>query len=209
MHRMKCKIGDKFGRLTLLERISGGRTKWRCLCDCGKTAEVLQQSLLSGNTKSCGCLVAEKNFKHGGYYTSEYSIWSGMKARCYNPRKRSYGEYGGRGISVCERWRNSFPNFLADLGKRPSKNHSLERVDVNGNYEPANCRWATSSEQANNKRDNNLITFRGETLTETQWRRKLGFNRGTIRQRIVNGWSVEDALTTPSRHKKSGGQTYP
>lgn len=203
---MAGEPGDKYGRLILLETfVESGRRKWLCRCDCGTEKVILQQSLLTGNTKSCGCLQMQARFSHGGCYLSEYGIWLGMKARCYRATSRGYEHYGGRGIIVCERWRNSFENFFEDMGSRPSKNHSLDRIRVNGNYEPANCRWATSSEQHNNKRDNRLITFSGETLTETQWRRKLGFGRGLIRQRLENGWSVEKALTTPSQIK--GEQT--
>ena len=203
---MVCKSGDKFGRLTLLHSfVENGRRKWLCRCNCGNEKIILQQSLPGGNTKSCGCLRVERNFVHGGYYLPEYGIWAGMKNRCCRPKSRDYEFYGGRGIIVCERWMNSFQNFYADMGSRPSKSHSLDRIDGNKNYEPSNCRWATPSEQNNNKRDNHLITFRGETLNETEWRRKLGFGVGIIRQRLKNGWSVEKSLTTPSQRRGSGG----
>ena len=208
---MSYQSGEKYGRLTLLSSfVEKQRRYWLCRCACGKEKAVLQQALKNGNTKSCGCLQKESRFVHGGYYLPEYQVWCGMKRRCYRLKAGDYKDYGGRGIRVCERWRNSFPNFLEDMGSRPSANYSLDRIDVNGNYEPSNCRWASASEQNNNKRGNHLITFRGETLTETEWRKRLGFDVGIIRQRLARGWSAERALTTPPQQKsKTGGQTYP
>lgn len=196
---MVCKSGDRYGRLTLLSSfVERSRRYWLCRCDCGNEKVILQQSLPSGNTKSCGCLSVEKRFRHGGYYLPEYSVWAGMKSRCHRSKDRAFKYYGGRGIRVCERWRESFKNFLDDMGRRPSPKHSLDRIDFNGNYEPVNCRWLENSEQNYNKRSNRLITFRGETLTETEWRKRLGFGVGLIRQRLAKGWTVEKALTTPS-----------
>ena len=210
MHKVKLKPSDKINRLTLIELMPkiDYVKRWRCRCDCGNEKIILQQSLTSGNTKSCGCLSKERLTRHGGYYFPEYQIWAGMKSRCYNPKNRSFKDYGGRGIKVCERWLNSFEKFYADMGNRPTPKHTLDRKNVNGDYKPSNCRWVTQSEQHNNKRNNNLITFEGKTLTETQWRKRMGLGRNLIRRRIAEGWSVEKALTTPSQQKK-GGQTYP
>lgn len=128
-----------------------------------------------------------------------------MVYRCNSPKARGYRHWGGRGIKVCDRWqgRDGFANFLADLGERPSRQHSIDRIDNNGNYEPDNCRWATSKEQANNRRDNHLIAHDGITLNATQWADRTGLKRVTIRQRLRNGWTPEEALTTPpdSRHQ--------
>src|SRR5262245_50975043 len=142
------------------------------------------------------------SYKHGGAShgrrTPEYKSWDLMKSRCYNPHDRSYARYGGRGITVCKRWRYSFANFLADMGPRPSPRHSLDRFpDQNGNYEPGNCRWATRKQQANNRHGNRLLTHEGLTLTTSQWSERLGMPRYLLYLRFRLGWSVAAALTTP------------
>lgn len=127
----------------------------------------------------------------------EYGAWKSMWDRCRNPNVRNYPNYGGRGITVCQRWRD-FANFYADIGQRPSPEHSLERNDTNGNYEPGNCRWATKIEQQNNIRSNVNLTFEGRTLSVSAWARELGINRQMLRGRIDSGWGVAEALLTPS-----------
>lgn len=151
--------GQKFGRWTVIRRngIKGHNALWLCQCECGNQKSVLGTDLRRGHVRSCGCYHASgfenANTKHGMTKTPEYSSWEHMKYRCYNPKDKRYKEYGGRGITVCERWFDSFENFLADMGQRPSMDHSLDRKNVNGNYEPNNCRWATRKEQRNNRRD--------------------------------------------------------
>lgn len=155
--------GQRFGRLTalaLLPARKASKLVWLCRCDCGIELEVLSESLRSGNTKSCGCMkiaaLLARCLKHGNARanakTPEYSIWKTMKDRCFRRANPRFADWGGRGITVCERWRNSFPAFLADMGARPSRLHSLDRVNNDGNYEPGNCRWATAIQQAANKR---------------------------------------------------------
>jgi hypothetical protein len=197
--------GMKFGRLTVL----GFSHKYRrasyfnVQCECGTVKTVRKDSLYTGRAVSCGCYhkeaVSEATKTHGLRNTPEYEAWAHMLRRCYTPTTNGFEHYGGRGISVCDRWHHSFENFLSDMGFRPSRRHSLDRENNDGNYEPSNCRWATAEQQANNKRSNIYITLNGETLTETQWRKKLGFERGVISYRIKSGWSPEEALTTPVR----------
>lgn len=175
MRTMKEMLENKFGRLKPFEYVAGTRKvnpKYRCKCDCGAVCLVSTQNLRSGKTKSCGCIssekTAERNRKHSGTFTPEYSVWCGIKNRCGNPNATSYEHYGGRGIKVCDRWLDSFDNFLSDLGKRPSKQHSIERINVDGDYEPSNCKWATAIEQANNKRifSNNKSGVKGVTFSK-------------------------------------------
>ena len=190
--------GQSFSRLTVVGLVRRGPRHWLCKCSCGKDAEVRQDRLLAGRTKSCGCLHRELMLATTRLgHESEYDIWKAMKQRCCNPSSKDYYRYGGRGISMCQRWKLSFNAFLADMGIRPSKNHSIDRIDNDGNYEPGNCRWATASQQARNKRRDQLIEWNGQSLCVRDWERVLGFKRDVVRQRLKAGWSVEDALTAP------------
>lgn len=141
-----------------------------------------------------------RNFKHGGARdsgrTPEYAAWSDIKRRCGNPSFKHFKHYGGRGICVCARWLASFSNFLADVGLRPSKKHSIDRIDNNGNYEPGNCRWATRHEQMSNTRRNHLVTFEGQTRTITDWAKLLDMHPTNLKWRIAN-WGITTAFSTP------------
>ncbi len=192
------------GRWTVLHRDldalsgSGRHAHWVCRCSCGEVRSVNASMLNNGRSLSCGCLqaeqVAERNTKHGHYGTRVYGSWHAMSGRCRNPSHRHWKHYGGRGITVTDRWLE-FPNFLADMGEPPSPKHSLDRIDNNGNYEPGNCRWATPLQQQSNRRNNVRLTFKGETASLAEWARRTGITVRIIRRRIKNGWSVERALT--------------
>lgn len=192
--------GKQFGRfLVLSERRGNGANKvmWLCLCGCGTKKVIDGAALRSGHTQSCGCLRKEGgHVTHGMSKTNPvYAIWSSMKARCSNVRCKEYVFYGARGITVCDRWKNSFSAFVDDMGKRPS-GCSIERIDNNGPYSPENCRWATKTEQANNKRNNRRITFRGKTKTISEWSERIGIKRNTLYKRLyVRKWPIDKALT--------------
>ena len=149
-------IGQRFGRLLVEslhpERSANRQTRWVCVCDCGKRKVIVRSSILSGHSRSCGCLHACSNGEAGKETTKEYRAWAGVIRRCTNPRDASWPDYGGRGIAVCARWRANYLDFLADVGRAPSPLHSLDRIDVNGDYEPTNVRWATAKQQVANRR---------------------------------------------------------
>lgn len=159
-----------FNRLTVLSRAPArgryGRF-WRCRCECGRTTEVRTDGLTHGTIKSCGCLLVQANLSHGRTRTSEHRAWARIKTRCYNKKQPIWKHYGARGITVCDRWlgENGFENFFADMGLKPSPSHTIERDDVNGNYEPGNCRWATMTEQNRNRRNTIKIEYQGRLMS--------------------------------------------
>lgn len=205
-HNLKDMTGQKFGKLRVLARArpdhrSGAR--WACVCDCGGFKIVYGPNLRQGDTTSCGCVhkaqLAARNFIHGAAVRadtkSEFRIWCDMQKRCYCKTSSGYQNYGGRGIDVCRRWQKSFEDFYRDMGPRPSKRHSIERVENNLGYSPENCIWATPETQANNNRRSVRVTFRGQTKLLKVWCELLGLNRAKVRQRLYKGWSPEAALT--------------
>lgn len=193
--------GREFTRLTVIKPVgktSNRKIVWLCRCLCGKTLEVVGASLVSKNTESCGCLHIDKVTTHRSCRSSEYKSWSGMLSRCRSETNPDWDNYGGRGITVCDRWLE-FENFLEDMRPKPSPKHSIDRINNNGNYEPINCRWATRVEQDNNKRTNRMLTYNGETMCLTAWARRIGMNPVSLHSRIAKGMSVEEAVTTPVR----------
>ena len=199
---------QRFGRLVVLglagHKASDGKLAWTCRCDCGNVKNISGGCLRYGASRSCGCLRMEcrkatgkQNATHGMKGTPEYRAWCGMKNRCYNKNHDSYPWYGGRGIAVCESWLGSFEAFYADMGPKPSPQHSVERSNLNGNYEPGNAIWGTEEEQANNRPDSRLITVGDETMTVARWSRRAGMSPARIYQRLDRGWSAADAVTIP------------
>lgn len=197
--------GKMFGRLRAIRClgfVSNGDALWFCECSCGNNKEVRTRCLNSGKTVSCGCQQLESVTKHGMSKTSEASIWRNMKYRCNNPNASNYANYGGRGIKVCDRWLESFENFFEDMGERPSKEHSLDRIDNTKGYSPDNCRWATSKEQARNRRDCRLITFRGVTKSVIEFCEEYKLQHRQLLSRLESGWDIEKALTSPIRARR-------
>lgn len=198
----KDLTGQTFGRLTVLGRVG---TKWECLCSCGQTTKISAGSLVHGGSRSCGCLRSElmstrmTGRGHGKVNTGTYKTWAAMRSRCNRPKDDSYKDYGGRGIRVCERWNDSFENFYSDMGDRPP-GACIDRIDNNEGYAPANCRWSTAKEQANNTRRNIFFTYQGKIQTIPQWSEEYGLDRKVLWDRLNTlNWSIEKALTTPKK----------
>ena len=213
--------GQRFGRLRALRFVDQdkhGNCLWECLCDpecggCGTIHRAATGALRAGHTTSCGCakrdtarqLGSTRSVTHGatrqGAAVPEYVPWCAMKQRCADPNRSNFKFYGGRGITVCERWRSSFENFLADMGPRPSPKHSIDRIDNDGNYEPSNCRWATQREQCRNTRGAPLIEAFGERLTAAEWSDRTGIAASTIisrRSRGVRGDLILSRASLPT-----------
>lgn len=189
--------GEKFGKLTAI-RNSGfdktSRSLWECICECGGTKTVTITKLRTGVVRSCGCLLLEpRHVTHGKSDSSTFRTWANMKYRCSNPKNRDWKHYGGRGIKFCDRWKR-FENFLEDMGDRPP-GKSLERINVNGDYEPSNCRWAGVREQQQNKRNTVRLTIGSQTKTISEWSEIYGVDPSMIAHRIRKKWPLERLFT--------------
>jgi len=206
--KSKDITGEQFGRLTAILPVCHDKAKsimWLCVCSCGTEHITSGGSLRRGHTKSCGCLSAERaleNFaphreKHGMCGSPEHRAWAGMRERCLGNWSSNHTEsYRRKGIGICKRWQD-FNNFYADMGDKPSPLHSLDRIDNNGDYQPDNCRWATTQQQNNNKSNNVLLTYKGKTLTVAQWSRRLGISYHTLMSRHRSGWSDTKVICHP------------
>lgn len=197
---MRCidMVGQRFGKLIVVSRAENdkkGQARWLCQCDCGGSTITTRYNLITGQTKSCGCILRSPRTTELDRRLS--GVHSNMKARCSNPNNPHYKYYGGRGITVCEEWQHvdKFREWAYNNGYKPGL--TIDRIDVNGNYEPSNCRWVTMQEQQFNKTDSHLITYKGETKCLAEWENQLGIDHRTILARLNNGWTVEQALFTP------------
>lgn len=204
--------GNKYNHLTLINEVDphitfSGHIHRVCLfkCDCGALKKIQVSAVLNNITKSCGCFSRKEtskrmsniNKKHGLYGSPEYNTWRSMKKRCLNKRHKSFKDYGGRGIKVCKRWIDSFQNFYDDMGDRPSKKHSLDRIDNDKGYFKENCRWATKKDQCRNQRTNIVLEANGEKKTMSEWAELLGFSWQKLHYRLFiskNTYSLEKMI---------------
>ncbi|WP_192248478.1 hypothetical protein [Mesorhizobium caraganae] len=199
------RINLKYGRLTVIARAENyrGNAQWVCRCECGSAKRVvaLGNDLQQGKVKSCGCWNAERIATHGQSRTPTYRIWQQMIQRCENPKAQAYHHYGERGISVCPEW-HSFKRFAADMGIRP-KGYSIDRIDNDGNYQPDNCRWASTKQQLRNTRRNRIYEMHGRKQTIAEWAFDMGIKDSVLRSRLdVYGWPIEKALTQPVQSRR-------
>ncbi|MFG5779884.1 hypothetical protein ACFIQF_22720 [Comamonas sp. J-3] len=197
MKKSQLEIGARYGRLIVSEDCGGRPRKYLCTCECGEQKEIVCYQLSSGKTRSCGCLrdeeLSERAKTHGQTGTPTYKSWNEAKQRCHNPSNDKYKWYGARGIEMCAKWRSDFGAFIADMGERP-EGMTLDRMDVNGNYEPSNCKWATPLEQGANKRNNRILVIGGESMHLSEAARRYGLKVGTIWRRLGLGWTDEQAV---------------
>lgn len=199
-------LSKTFHRLTVIAYAGHSKNKsrlYQCRCRCGTVVVKRGSQIRGGQVQSCGCLrretsarIARENATHGhcsGEISPTYKSWAAMRERCLNPNHSHYARYGGRGIAICDQW-GDFDNFLMDMGERPN-GKSLDRIDNNEDYSPDNCTWSTPKEQGRNRKDNRLLTFRGETRCLIEWSEITGIKKTTLKERLNRGWSIKDALT--------------
>lgn len=198
--RLSVSIGQRFGRLTVLRRGPSNKAKeicWWCACDCDRMCTLVSiYSLVRKGTSSCGCLQKETATKHGLYRSAEYRIWSGMRSRCNNPKDTRYARYGQRGIKVCPRW-EQFLEFYQDMGPRPTPQHSIERLDVSGDYNSENCIWADRKTQARNKTNSIRVMIQSRNVNVADWAEESGINASTLRSRHYAGPEKGLAMDSP------------
>ena len=205
-------VVDAYLGVILIRRRRRRTSAWLCRCDCGADYIAAHGPLTRGDIKSCGCqhfaLISQANRRHGNCKHPLFRVYASMVRRCHDKRNKSFAYYGGRGITVCERWRNDFVAFASDMGERPT-GASLERVDNSKGYSPDNCRWASRREQMRNTRHNVNITFAGQTMCMKAWADAVGISLQTLATRLNrHGWSAERALTTPVRVCVNGAEYF-
>lgn len=206
--RLIDRSGETYGRLTVVNRdgYMGDQAAWQCRCSCGNTVKVASYSLGSGETQSCGCLqrerAADSSRTHGRSDSKEYRTWQAMRTRCTNENRDNYSHYGGRGITVCDRWMDSFEAFYSDMGPAPSEDHTIERNDGNGHYGPGNCRWATQKEQMRNTSRSVFVNWQGRSITLVELSETVDVSYDLLQARIARGWSVEDAVSRPRYYRQ-------
>lgn len=208
---------EKYGRLTpleFIERDKWGAARWRFTCDCGNENYIARlDQVKRGLIESCGCLRNERaatrcrlRIKHGhsrkGDRSTEYVSWRNMLGRCTDPNNERYPQYGGRGITVCERWLNSFPTFLADMGPKPDSSYTIGRLDNDGNYELSNCRWETPTQQNRNRSNCRFVSYDGRSMTIAEACELTGIPRNVVDGRLRNGWAPERAVTEPVKSRR-------
>jgi len=196
--------GNSYGRLVVIKRDDSTKkyTKWFCLCNCGNTKSIRGDALKSGVTKSCGCLNVTSHQTHKMTKTTEYIAWHSMKSRCYNESYKGFDHYGKRGITVCSRWLNSFENFYADMGEKPTPKHSLDRINNDGGYSPENCKWSTYSEQNRNRRTSVLVDIDGVTKPLKEWCEIHKCNYENVRNFKRKGVSAKSEILRLSKITK-------
>ena len=197
-------VGLTFNRLTVIKvtgKDNGNNLLYECLCICGNTITTTSSKVRTGHTKSCGCFNKERITSHGFGNHPLYDIWYNMIQRCTIPEHYNYKNYGARGITVCDEWL-TIEGFLQDMDNRPSKLHSIDRIDNDGNYCKENCKWSTTKEQGNNRRTNRILEYNDKKQTITQWADELGVSSITLYGRLRQGWSIEDTLTKDIQSSK-------
>lgn len=200
-NKSKGLVGKRYNHLTVIDTFAyKHRTFCICRCDCGNLTTVRADALKSGGTKGCGCLIADAHKKHGRTNHRLHHVWVGMIQRCCNSKNPAYRLYGGRGIGICEEWRSNFSSFFDwAMQNGYADDLSIDRIDVDGDYCPSNCRFANAKEQGRNRRSTKMINFNGETKPLTEWCELLGLSEVSVRYRLSHGWSPEKAFTTPIR----------
>lgn len=205
MGQIKDLVGQRFGRLTVVEfaGVRGRNSYWKCVCDCGETIVTKSSYLTSGDTKSCGCLKLERisnlTAKHNMSKTKIFGVWATMLRRCFTPTNKKFSDYGGRGIKVCDEWRDNFKAFyeyVSNLEHYGEEGYSLDRINNDGDYEPGNVRWATLKEQGRNKRNNVFVEYDGEKMTLKEAADRSGLKYSTLYRRYCQGWNEQSLFAS-------------
>lgn len=204
MRRIHVKAGDRYGRLTVVREVDkrGQHRMFECKCDCGNVKTFIFNNLRKNHSTTCGCSW-DGNPTHGMSHTIEYDSWCNMRRRCTEVKNHKYSRYGGRGITVCDRWKNSFENFYEDMGASPGPEYSLGRIDNDGDYCPVNCRWETAMQQVRNRSNTRMVTIDGVTRPLAEWAEISGLPYGTLQYRLDMRWSPKDAISFRSGEVRS------